>query len=122
MSLIEGDIEKALGFGVMEIGDLKINLNLTTAKDLITYQQLPIKYLKSKDPTIEESMNLQEGYRQYFIDYLKSKDPSMEDSKVELLVTKNLSKFIEEFPIATGMRTREESEQLKKDLENKQKN
>lgn len=120
--LIEGNIEKALGFGVMYIGDLKINLNLTTAKDLITYQQLPIKYLKSKEPTLDESVKLQEGYRLYFIDYLKAKDPTIPVDQIELLVTKNLSKFIELFPIATGMRTKEESDKIKNDLEKKQKN
>ena len=121
-SLIEGNIDKALGFGVMEIGGLKINLSLTTAKDLITYQQLPAKYLKSKEPTIEESMALQEGYREYFVNYLKSKDLETPEEKINLFVTKYLNKFIEEFPIATGMRTREESEKLKQEIEVKQKN
>ena len=121
-SMIEGNIDNALGFGKMEIAGLTINLSLTTAKDLITYQQLPVKYLKSKEPTIEESIELQEAYRKYFIDYLISKDNSFDKDKIELLVTKNLQKFIEEFPIATGMITRAEAEELKKSISDKQKN
>lgn len=120
--IIEGDIQKALGFGVMVIGDLKINLHLTTAKDIIDYQTLPLKYIKSKDPTIEESLALQEGYREYFIKYLKAKDSSLLDETIALFVAKNLTKLIEEFPIATGMRTREEVEEYREKVKLKEKN
>ena len=121
-SLIEGNIDKALGFGVMEIGGLKINLSLTTAKDLITYQTLPVKYLTSKVPTTEESMALQEAYRDYFVTYIFNKDNSLDKEKVELFVAKYLSKLIEEFPIAAGIRTREEMDEIKKNISDKQKN
>jgi len=120
--IIEGDIKKALGFGVMEIGSLKINLHLTTAKDIITYQTLPLKYIKSKEPTLEESLALQEGYRGYFIDYLSAKDPTLEAETIALFVAKNLSKLIEEFPIATGLRTKAEVEEYKAKVSEKEKN
>ena len=120
--LIEGNIDNALGFGVMEIEGLKINLHLTTAKDLITFQTLPMKYLKSKEVTTEESVALQEGYRESFIKYLMDKDPSLAKDKIELLVAKYVNRLLEEFPIATGMKTRKEMDDLKKSISDKQKN
>lgn len=120
--LIEGNIEKALGFGVLKIGDLNINLHLTTAKDIIIFQELPIKYIKTKEPSLEDSIKLQQGYRDYFVKYFLDKDPSLDVNQVELLVTKNLNTLIQEFPIALGIRTREEFEQYKKELSDKEKN
>lgn len=119
--LIEGNIENALGFGVMSVAGLKIDLHLTTAKDLITYQTLPMKYLKNKEVTNEESVALQEGYRNYFIKYLMDKDPSLEKEQMELFVVKYLNKLIEEFPIATGMRTKAEMDEIKNNLSDKEK-
>ncbi len=120
--LIEGNIDSALGFGEMEIEGLKISLHLTTAKDLITFQTLPMKYLKSKEITTEESVALQEGYRDYFIKYLLDKDPSLEKPKIELFVAKYLNRLIEEFPIASGIRTKAEMAEIKKSISDKQKN
>lgn len=120
--LIEGNIEKALGFGKMEISGLTISLHLTTAKDIIDYQSLPLKYLKSKEPTMEESIKLQEAYRDYFNKYLMDKDPTLDKDKIELFVAKNINQLIKEFPIATGMRTKAEMEEIEKSISDKQKN
>ena len=117
--IIKGDLERALGFKTMKIGGVEIDLSQTKAKDLIEFQKIPSKYLVSKEPTNKEYADLSDGYREYFINYIMDKDPSANKEQVTLFVVKYINQLVKEFPVATGLRTKEEMDKIEEEVKKK---
>ena len=110
MGIIKGDIRRALGFGSFKIGELEIDLSKTTAKDIIDFQELPIKALsgkKQEDLVAEDLLKLSADQLKWYVDYFFDKDPEVDKSEVELLVVKNKRLFHRGFTIGFGIKTQE---------------
>ena len=113
MSIIKGDIKKALGFCTIKIGELEIDLSQTTAKDIMDFQEMPIKASKGKkmaDITAEDMIDANQLSNKWYVDYFMSKDPVAIKEEIELFVVKNQAALQKEFTIGFGIKTKEKYE------------
>ena len=115
MSIIKGDIKRALGFGEIVLGEgenkLTIDLSLTTAKDIVEFQELPIRAAKGKkfeDLTADDMLTASKDSTDWLVKYFTEKDPECDKGEIELLVAKHKPAIQKEFTIGFGIKTREE--------------
>jgi hypothetical protein len=106
MAKIIGNIDKALGVGKIKLkDDLIIDISDIKASDIIDYQKIIARKYDDNEKRIEDIKN-------YFSRILA--DPEQDQEKLELLIAVNLGVLINEFGIATGLISKEQSEQIKK--------
>ena len=121
MSIIKGDIKKALGFSDAVIGEgedaITIDLQKTTKQDIVNFMGLAAELIGEKDVNNLKGTDLKkiaEGQRKYFLDYLTDKDPSYAEGEereaLEVFILKNMESLQREFTIGFGLKTREQSE------------
>lgn len=106
---IKGDINKALGVGEMQIGDLTIDISDVTAKQIIDYQKIIAKKYHEEDMRFTDLTS--------FFERLLSN--GKEDENIKKLVALNFSKLTAEFGIAIGLLSREKIDQAVKEQEQK---
>ena len=106
---IKGDINKALGVGEMQIGDLTIDISDVTAKQIIDYQKIISKKYHEDDMRFTDLTS--------FFERLLSN--GKEDENIKKLVALNFSKLTAEFGIAIGLLSREKIDQAVKEQEQK---
>lgn len=109
MVQIKGDINKALGVGEMQIGDLTIDISDVTAKQIIDYQKIISKKYHDEDMRFLD-------LTKFFEDLLSN---GKEDENIQKLVALNFGKLSSEFGVAIGLISREKLDQVIKEQEQK---
>ena len=113
MSIIKGDIKRALGFCTVKIGDIDIDLGKTTAKDIVDFQEMPIKASKGKkmdDITADDMLEANKISNEWFVNYFMDKSPDSVREEMELFVVKNKQELQKEFTIGFGIKSRDQYE------------
>lgn len=109
MSIIKGDIKKAIGYGTIQVGDIEIDLSSVSVKDLVSFQELPIKITKGKPADKLTSEDLLEAGKlstDWYVNFFMSKDESLNKDDIEHFVVKNKQVLQKEFTIGLGLKTR----------------
>lgn len=113
MSIIRGNIKSALGFGSITVGGLEIDMSKAKAKDLVDFQEMPIKAVsgkKQEDLTSEDYLKINKCISDWFVKFFMDKEPTLDFDDVELFVIKHKQELQKEFTIAFGFKTREQYE------------
>ena len=122
MGIIKGDIKRALNWKTVKIGDIEISLNKTTAKEIVEFQEIPIKALGGKDAEnlkADDLIGLNQMTTDWFVNYISDKSPETDKSDIELFVAKNKQELQKEFTIGFGLKSRESYEADEKKAKDK---
>ena len=111
MSIIKGDIKKAIGICDIKVNGLNIDLSKTTAEDVTTFQLIPLDVIGSKkkeELSAKDLSLLNQKQNEWFVKYFMDKDPSLDIEEIKKLVVFNKRLLQKEFTIAFNIKTREQ--------------
>jgi len=126
MSIMKGDIKRALGYGSIKIGEgdktIEIDLSKTTAKDIVEFQELPIRITQGKkadELTAEDLIKAGEISSKWYVDYFMAKDPNANKEDMHHFVVRNRQALQKEFTIGFGIKPREQYDKDESEAEEK---